>query len=118
MADCVRGPRIGKNGYARVPGGRRGVSLYAHRVAWEEANGPIPEGYVVHHTCGTKACVNVAHMEIHTKSDHHKLHATRLSDEEREERKRERYRRWYYERGGKEWFRGRSRPTEAPSLSS
>ena len=38
--------------------------LYAHRVAWvltQERD--IPEGYVIDHTCGNKACCNPAHLE-------------------------------------------------------
>jgi hypothetical protein len=57
--DCIIGTRIGKNGYARLPSGKRGVYLYAHRVAWENAYGEIPAGHHVHHGCGTKACVNL-----------------------------------------------------------
>lgn len=64
MTECEIGPNIGKAGYARVPGGKRGVHLYAHRVAWERARGPIPENHQIHHLCGTKACVNVEHLEL------------------------------------------------------
>jgi hypothetical protein len=64
VAGCIIGTRIGKNGYARLPSGKRGVYLYAHRVAWEDVYGPIPDGSQIHHRCGTKACVNVAHMEL------------------------------------------------------
>ena len=35
-----------------------------HRVAWEWANGPIPEGMEIDHTCWTRACVNPAHMRL------------------------------------------------------
>jgi hypothetical protein len=62
--ECQIGPRIAVNGYARVPSGKRGVWLYAHRVAWEKANGPIPPGAHIHHICGTKACVNPDHLEL------------------------------------------------------
>lgn len=49
---------------------KNGKVVYAHRVAWEEANGPIPDGMCVHHRCETPACVNVAHMELLRRDDH------------------------------------------------
>jgi hypothetical protein len=52
----------------------QGEMVYAHRAAWEAANGPIPESRVVHHICGNKWCVNPEHLELHTKSSHSKVH--------------------------------------------
>lgn len=43
-----------------------GVSQLAHRLAWEDANGPIPEGMTVDHLCRTRNCVNTEHMELVT----------------------------------------------------
>ncbi len=34
----------------------------AHRVAYELANGPIPEGLVIDHICHVKLCVNPSHL--------------------------------------------------------
>lgn len=39
-------------------------SKYAHRYAWERANGAIPEGKVVDHICHTPLCVNIKHLRI------------------------------------------------------
>lgn len=36
----------------------------AHRVAWEIAFGPIPDGKYVLHRCNTKKCVNPAHLYL------------------------------------------------------
>jgi hypothetical protein len=74
LGPCIIGPRIGTSGYARYPSGKRGDYLYAHRVEWEKAHGPIPEGMHIHHRCGTKACINVDHMELLTPSEHHATH--------------------------------------------
>jgi hypothetical protein len=35
----------------------------AHRWAWADANGAIPEGLVLDHLCRTRRCVNVNHLE-------------------------------------------------------
>jgi len=43
-----------------------GKSHLAHRVAWEDANGPIPDGLTIDHLCRVRNCVNVAHMELVT----------------------------------------------------
>jgi hypothetical protein len=35
----------------------------AHRFAYEQVYGPIPEGLTIDHLCGVSRCVNPAHME-------------------------------------------------------
>ena len=45
--------------------GRR-TSTTAHRVSYEVANGPIPDGLVIDHICHTHACVNPAHLRAVT----------------------------------------------------
>lgn len=35
-----------------------------HRVAWIVANGPIPSGMEVDHTCHNRACVNIDHLRL------------------------------------------------------
>ena len=37
--------------------------LYAHRVYWARAHGPVPRGYQVDHLCGNTRCVNPGHLE-------------------------------------------------------
>lgn len=38
----------------------------AHRYAWQRANGPIPDGMNIDHTCHNRACVEIAHLRLAT----------------------------------------------------
>ena len=42
---------------------------YTHRVAWEEANGPIPDGKCVLHRCDNPPCCNAWHLWLGTQTD-------------------------------------------------
>jgi HNH endonuclease len=48
--------------------------VYAHRFAYEQAVGEIPDGHVLHHACGNPACVNPAHLQPMLQGDHVTLH--------------------------------------------
>ena len=37
---------------------------YAHRYAWERANGPIPESMTIDHLCFVRTCVRLEHLEV------------------------------------------------------
>lgn len=57
-----------RTGYGRFgvgPASSR-VQTSAHRVAFDLANGPIPEGLVVDHICAVRECVNPRHLQVLT----------------------------------------------------
>ncbi len=79
MSECILwdGP-VHSKGYGIA--GRQRV----HRVVWQEFNEqPVPRGMVVHHTCGTKLCVNPEHLALMAPGDHLRLHDPARNDERR-----------------------------------
>ena len=62
---------VTSNGYGRFPVKRDGKPRYllAHRVAYEELVGPIPEGLQLDHLCRVHSCVNPDHLEAVTGSE-------------------------------------------------
>ena len=45
-----------------------------HRLLWEARHGPLPPGWVVHHLCGQRACVNDDHLWPMRNGEHVSLH--------------------------------------------
>jgi hypothetical protein len=60
---------IARSGYGRFRlDGRR---QYAHRIAYELTNGPIPDGLMIDHLCHNLACVNPDHLRPVTNKQNH-----------------------------------------------
>jgi hypothetical protein len=50
------------NRYGVFNDGQKNAVL-AHRFAFEDVRGPIPEGYVIDHLCRNKSCVRPDHLD-------------------------------------------------------
>lgn len=40
-----------------------GRAIRVHRIVYTAKHGDIPEGFVVHHKCGNRLCININHLE-------------------------------------------------------
>ncbi len=62
---------LDKDGYGHIR--RQGKYYGAHRYFYEKANGSLPKGAQMHHTCHNPACVNPSHLEVVSPLEHRRL---------------------------------------------
>lgn len=53
-------------GYGQTWDGDLDRMVYTHRLAYELANGPIPDGLYVDHMCHSRRCCNPGHLRVAT----------------------------------------------------
>ena len=56
-------------GYGHIRSVENGPLISVHRVAYELANGAVPEGLEVDHLCFERACLNPDHLEAISHTD-------------------------------------------------
>ena len=54
---------VNPSGYGKVGQAGPHQHKYAHRVVWELAHGPVPDGLELDHLCRVRSCVKLAHLE-------------------------------------------------------
>ncbi len=64
-----------QSGYGRITINKK--QHLAHRIAWEWAFGPIPDGILVRHRCDNPPCCNPFHLELGTDQDNYNDMITR-----------------------------------------
>lgn len=63
-----------KTGYYVSTRGR----LFLHRHIWEKHNGPVPNGYDIHHIDKNKTNNSINNLQILSHGDHKRLHNTKV----------------------------------------
>lgn len=83
-----------------------------HRYVWQYYNGPIPEGYVIHHKDGNKANNDITNLECIPRGTHSRLHGQLLTDEQRDWRRnnintkaRPKAIEWHKSEEGRKWHK-------------
>lgn len=65
---CIEGTGYrDKDGYTFTYRGKK--KYRAHRFAYEEVHGPIPQGLEIDHLCRNSACINPDHLEAVTHAE-------------------------------------------------
>lgn len=65
-----------KNGYWSINMGEYRANAHTLVYMWEHGLDSIPSGYVVHHKCRNKSCINGDHLELLSNKEHTAYHTT------------------------------------------
>lgn len=65
MSDCIEAKHVHQSGYGRAWLTRK-RDIRAHRLAWIQKWGWLPDGLYVCHRCNNKRCINVDHLYLGT----------------------------------------------------
>lgn len=70
---CKIWTRGRRNGYPVVRW--HGESVTVAQLIWEAKVGPIPDGYILHHECEFRGCIEHTHHKLYeSQSEHIKFH--------------------------------------------
>lgn len=58
----------------------RAEELYEHRRVWAEANGPIPDGFHVHHIDEDRSNNAIENLALVSKAEHRRIHSNYQPD--------------------------------------
>lgn len=56
-----------------------GERIRAHRFAWQQRFGSLPDDLILHHKCRNKLCVNLNHLEPLTQGAHNQEHGEEVT---------------------------------------
>jgi hypothetical protein len=77
ITPCIIGVGIPDRRTGHLRKWLKGRLQYVHRTAWEEANGPIPDGMKVLHKCDNPPCRNIDHLFLGTLGDNNRDRAAK-----------------------------------------
>lgn len=52
----------------------KGMRIFEHRYVWEKENGPIPDGYSIHHINGNQTDNRIENLELLPIGEHVRMH--------------------------------------------
>jgi hypothetical protein len=74
---AFKGGSVSWNGYKLIH--RDGRQWREHRLVWEAANGPIPDGMILHHLNGNKLDNRLENLELVSREEHPRIHFSKPS---------------------------------------